>query len=300
MTRPHDPTHDPVLRILHATDLSAGSTGAFVHALKLAWATGVELDVLHVSPSSGATTLADLPGVGPTLRRWGLHVHRGEADPAREGGLGVGKIVAIDRDPVHGAVEYVQAHPADLVVLGTVQRGGLERWLHRATAEPIARRSGAATLFVPSRSAGFVAESSGEVTLRHVLVPVDGSPAPQAAVDAAAALLTGLGCTGSVGRLLHVGPPGSMPEFRRPDMPDCTWDPVVVEGNPVDEIVATAGAWPADLIVVTTEGHAGIVDALRGSTTERILRRATCPVLAVPVGSHAMPRLFLRTSPWRA
>ena len=37
-----------------------------------------------------------------------------------------------------------------------------------------------------------------------------------------------------------------------------------------------------DLIVMPTEGHQGILDMLRGSTTERVLRRAPCPVLAVP------------------
>jgi nucleotide-binding universal stress UspA family protein len=43
---------------------------------------------------------------------------------------------------------------------------------------------------------------------------------------------------------------------------------------------------------MTTQGHTGVLDALRGSTTERILRRASCPVLAVPAGSRAMRRLF--------
>ena len=63
-------------------------------------------------------------------------------------------------------------------------------------------------------------------------------------------------------------------------------------GDPVDEIVAAASEWAADLIVMTTQAHTGVLDALRGSTTERILRRASCPVLAVPAGSRAMRRLF--------
>jgi nucleotide-binding universal stress UspA family protein len=31
-----------------------------------------------------------------------------------------------------------------------------------------------------------------------------------------------------------------------------------------------------------TAGRQGVVDALRGSTTERVIRQAPCPVLAVP------------------
>ncbi|TMA83757.1 MAG: universal stress protein [Deltaproteobacteria bacterium] len=38
----------------------------------------------------------------------------------------------------------------------------------------------------------------------------------------------------------------------------------------------------ADLIVMATEGRHGVVDALRGSVTERVVRDAPCPVLAVP------------------
>lgn len=38
----------------------------------------------------------------------------------------------------------------------------------------------------------------------------------------------------------------------------------------------------ADLIVMATEGEHGIIDAMRGSVTERVVRDAPCPVLAVP------------------
>jgi nucleotide-binding universal stress UspA family protein len=36
-------------------------------------------------------------------------------------------------------------------------------------------------------------------------------------------------------------------------------------------------------MVLATEGHLDFVDALRGSTTERVVRGSQCPVLAVPV-----------------
>ena len=37
-----------------------------------------------------------------------------------------------------------------------------------------------------------------------------------------------------------------------------------------------------DLLVLATQGHQGFLDALRGSTTERVVRGARCPVLAIP------------------
>jgi nucleotide-binding universal stress UspA family protein len=50
----------------------------------------------------------------------------------------------------------------------------------------------------------------------------------------------------------------------------------------VDTIVATADQLDVDLIVMATEGRHGFLDALRGSTTEAVLRRAGRPLLAVP------------------
>jgi nucleotide-binding universal stress UspA family protein len=51
----------------------------------------------------------------------------------------------------------------------------------------------------------------------------------------------------------------------------------------VDTIIALAEEQNADLIVMATAGHNGILDALRGSVTEQVLRRAPFPLLAVPV-----------------
>ena len=62
-----------------------------------------------------------------------------------------------------------------------------------------------------------------------------------------------------------------------------TWDRTVRRGEVVEQILAVGTAGAADLIVLTTQGHVGFLDALRGSTSERILRAAQCPVLAIPL-----------------
>jgi len=60
----------------------------------------------------------------------------------------------------------------------------------------------------------------------------------------------------------------------------------VVTGTPSDEIVRIADEARADLIVmgVTTRGAIG--RRLIGSTAARVMRRAGCAVLAVPVSRH--------------
>jgi nucleotide-binding universal stress UspA family protein len=287
------PSSDPVFRIVHTSDFSAASEIAFVHALKLALAAHAELDVLHVRSEAGTPDWSEFPAVRDTLRRWGIDGNREPAGaPPRGPVVRAGKIVAVDGDPAHAAIEFMQEHPTELVVLATEQRRGLARWLHKATAEPIARGSGAMALFLPGRGEGFVSRDSGRVTLERILLPVDAAPAPQAGADAVEALLTGLGYVGATGKILHVGAAGSRPEVRLPIPAACNWESITRAGSPVDEIVTAADGWAANLIVMVTAGKNGVLDALRGTTTERVVRRARCPVLAVPAGSRAMGRLF--------
>ena len=68
------------------------------------------------------------------------------------------------------------------------------------------------------------------------------------------------------------------------DAPGSTWHVERREGDPEDEIVRLAEEAEVDAIFMATAGPNGIFEALRGSTTERVLRRAPCAVCAVPVG----------------
>lgn len=58
---------------------------------------------------------------------------------------------------------------------------------------------------------------------------------------------------------------------------------VVRTGRPFSEIVAEAQAWPADMVIIPTHGRTGLMHVLIGSTTERVVRLCTCPVLVVRV-----------------
>jgi universal stress protein A len=58
-------------------------------------------------------------------------------------------------------------------------------------------------------------------------------------------------------------------------------------GTPYKAIVDAAMAQGADLIVMSTHGRRGLAHMFIGSVTERVLRRAPCPVLAVPPPKRA-------------
>jgi nucleotide-binding universal stress UspA family protein len=91
-----------------------------------------------------------------------------------------------------------------------------------------------------------------------------------------------LGCREVEFKLLHVGTDKSMPTLYLPHHAGYRWTERLVNGDAVEAIEKEAELWRPDLMVFTTEGHRDFFDALRGSTTERVLRASHCPVLAVP------------------
>jgi nucleotide-binding universal stress UspA family protein len=64
--------------------------------------------------------------------------------------------------------------------------------------------------------------------------------------------------------------------------PGVTIDTVVREGNTAGEILDQAATMKADLLVIGTHGRSGFERLLLGSVAEKVLRKATCPVMTVP------------------
>lgn len=280
------PVDTPLIRIVHPSDFSEPSAVAFAHALKLALQSRAQLELVHVEPhhtdSEQKSRWSDFPAVRATLARWGILAAGAEPEEVDKLGLRVRKVLSAETDPLEAMIDYCDEHPPDLLVLATHQRDGLSRWLHRAVAEPLARRSRAMTLFIPRGAAGFVALEDGSVTLRRILVPIDHAPSAQAALEEGFLLAAGFERRGVVFKLLHVGTDYGMPKLYLPHRPGWRWEEKLVPGSPVERILEEAQIWRPDLIAMATQGHTDFLDALRGSTTERVLRGAPCPVLAVP------------------
>lgn len=58
-----------------------------------------------------------------------------------------------------------------------------------------------------------------------------------------------------------------------------------------EEICEYARAHGSDLIVMASHGRGAVASIFIGSTTQRVLSLATCPVLVVPVGKRQAPGL---------
>jgi nucleotide-binding universal stress UspA family protein len=279
-----------LVRICHPSDFSPASEVAFAHALKLALASGAELEIVHVTHHISANESdihwTDFPGVRRTLARWGVLPLHAKPEDVAKAGLSVRKIVKVGSNPVDSLLDYWDDMPPDLVILATHQRDGLSRIVHRPVAEPLARGARAMTLFVPHDGNGFISLADGSISLRRILIPVDHTPDAQRALEEAFFLAKGFDCPNVEFFLLHVGTERAMPTLFLPHHPGWIWEKQVLAGDPVEGILRKAADWLPDLIVLATEGHVTFLDALRGSTTERVLRGARCSLLAVPAHIH--------------
>jgi nucleotide-binding universal stress UspA family protein len=143
----------------------------------------------------------------------------------------------------------------------------------------------------------------GRSSFRRILVPVQ-SPGESAPALAVAARISGE--TNGVLRLVHVrtcDPPlRSAARFYRETAAEATavleeallaaWacggpraSTAIVDAWPGDVATAIAwqaSVWPADLIVLTRRPRPALTRLVRGSVPGQVMRKASCPVLAIP------------------
>lgn len=263
-----------IQRIVLATDLSERSTTLFSCTLSLALRADAVLYLVHIADSDAPEGGWErLPTVGALLERWG------RTDAAT-------RVHLLEFAPSDGDVQSALTRRAaelqpDLFVVGTQSRQGLDRLLTPSVSAPVVRELRRMALFVPAQARGFVDGDTGEVRIRTVMVPVTDAVPQQPMLDALARALDAFGVGECRFVLVHVGELGALPAL--PLRPDWSWKTDRRTGAVVEQLLEAEVEHAPDLIVMATEGPRGIFDALVGSTTERVIRRAQTPVLAVPV-----------------
>lgn len=265
--------------IVHPTDFSAPSSDAFAHALRIAIATRGKLYLVHAAESK-YDQQDGFPHIRHALVLWRLLNENDPPTAVGKLGIKVAKIGLEPQDnPLRGLMRFLMKHPSDLIVLATHGRDGVAHWLHGSIAEELSRAAQLPTLFVPSTARGFIDQTNGNVHLSRVLVPIDHSPQPARALATIQNFIAPMNEQGAAIELMHVG--RIAPLVRR--ISDGAIVPVALRtGDVTSTILETVNEQQADLIAMPTAGHQGFLDALRGSTMERVLRHAPCPVLAVP------------------
>ena len=291
-------------QIICPVDFSESSLRAFAYAAAIARWYDAQLTVLHVVPTFEPIQVRGDLGypvqiVSPMPREQVIE------EMSRTLNLSVESLratpVAEQGDPRSTIIDQVISKKADLIVMGTHGRRGFKRLLLGSVTEAVLREAPCPVLTVPPHAPAV----SEAVTFKRILCPIDFSPSALQALGFALDLARQ--ADGLV-TLLHVvewlaeeEPRASahfhVPEYRRYMVDDAqerlrslvaeesrTWveiDDMVVSGRAHREVLRAAETKPADLIVMGAQGRGGVGLALFGSTTQQVVRGATCPVLTV-------------------
>ena len=312
--------------ILFARDFSLASEAALPFALELAERTGAKLhvlyaEVLHGDPFNPAAHPA--PASDKLRERM---KHSTEASPPFSFDPGS---VRIEHAVVRGVaaapalLEYAEAHAIDLIVMGTHGRRGPRRALLGSVAEEVVRLASCPVLTVRQKASGSKTDGPASSGVTSILVPIDFSEHAREALRHAKALGALLKARLD---LLHVVEEAPEPlfyvplaEIGRDDEPDPDFDRKVLAhlrrwyeetkgpatgahfavryGNAPHEILRYAEEEGSDLVVIATHGRTGLERFFMGSVTEKVVRRAPCPVFTLKsFGKSVVRTSEVRTS----
>jgi nucleotide-binding universal stress UspA family protein len=305
-----------IQHVLCPVDFSEFSRHAFSRAVAVARGYGADITVLHVLPVPSLVPALPYGPEGPGPFGFeAVDRERALAELPRFFATGHPIDVPVHYETIEASSVHkeilVQASKtsADLVVVGTHGRSGFDHLFLGSVAERTLRTSRVPVLVVPPHTRDVVPAPTEP--FRSVLCAVDFSPDSARALEHAASL-----ARHGAGRLtlLHVvepipvgydpmvGPPFDIAgyEFRleesgraqlRKLAPDrltagCEVETVLARGKAYKEILRVAAECQADVIVLGVHGRNAFDRLVFGSTTEHIIRRARCPVLAVPASDH--------------
>src|SRR6516165_9908704 len=278
-------TQFPIKTIIHPTDFSDASAKAFAHAMAFSLAVQSRLYILHVAKDGENRDLYSRPHVRELLALWGKITpqERPEAITARTG-------VQVLKAAMHpGSLrqridKFIASHKCDLMVLTTHHRTALMRLVSGSVAAGVFDDSRVPTLFLRDDLEGFINLRTGSCQLETLLIPI-GPEVRAEAIEHIEAIVNLVAPRIRIKRL-HVGTQQPVVVYKGDQHRSIQIE--VRNGSVVETIVHVAAEIGAGLIAMPTEGTHGLSDALLGTTTERVLREAPCPVLAVPMPPNSL------------
>lgn len=283
-------------RILLATDGSDHTRRAAEYVRTLADRFDAEVHVLAVADVGSVSVAFDTGGIEQEVverlerqcERWAAET--GEFVDAAETAVNSGK-------PREEILDYAAEHDVDLLAMGTHGRTGIRRYVIGSVTEHVLRRAAAPVLTARADEE----TNGGEVD--RVLVPTDGSDAAEAAVDHAVAVAEACGAAVRVLSVIDTRALAAQSELAPSDVViesleersehavndvaerceavGLSVETAVARGPPSQAICEDAAESSADLVVMGTRGRSGLDRVLLGSVTERTVRHAPVPVMAV-------------------
>jgi nucleotide-binding universal stress UspA family protein len=292
----------PVKTILVPVDFSSNSERTLPWAFRLAKAHGATVHLLHaVTPVPVLPEQFDLPPDLPEQLRAGAEARLKQLAAGAPEGV-EGSWSAEYGQPSEVIATAVERLGADLVVLGTRGLTGLEHLLLGSTAERALRLVECPVLNIHPE------DRPAEGPLRSILVPTDFSEGANQAIEAALSIFHleaeatrlvllnvhhvpgGYGIYGPGGALALQAYHESAEELLNAELEriarplrarGVSVEFCVRSGYPSEVIVQEAKEKQVDLIAMGTHGRSGLGRLVLGSTTERVVQHAECPVLTV-------------------
>lgn len=296
--------------ILCATDFSDFSNHAIPYGIALAREFKARLFLCHVIDLSSAAIYGEaVLALEEQQKRMTKH--------AQEEMTRLMSRESIDWEPLitvgnaaHEVARVAAERKIDITITASHGRAGLKRLILGSVTERLMRTLPCPLLVVRSPERGFVAPADQAITLRRILVGCDFSQNSSLAFQYGLSLAQEFQ---SDLHLVHVIPPPRYDYQRKSGEPKqepqkelgseiknrltemvpqdaqtwCKPITVLLAGQPHEEITKYAAVNDIDLIVLGVRGY-GLVESLFvGSTTDRVMRRASCPVLSVQPASAA-------------
>lgn len=280
----------PIRKILLPVEFTPACARARDHAVALAERHQAELHFLHVQILYGGNyAMAGLANIA-TLEKE-IATSNTEKLNTFVAGLQVPVVTAIERDSSAsaGILRYAEDQAIDLIVLGTHARKTIPRLFMGSIATEVVRHSPIPLLTVGPRGG----QTPG--SYRRILVPQDFSAPAWEALLQAGIIAKQHGARLSV---LHVINPNLLPPYFGFAFGDAEHkraysqleqrvkeaelavpaEIIVSVGVPDKRIADYAIDHSVDLVIMGKTGQNVIENLLIGSTTERVLRRAPCPI----------------------
>ncbi|HEY7790009.1 MAG TPA: universal stress protein [Vicinamibacterales bacterium] len=279
-------------RVLCPIDFAASSAEVLASAAAIARYHGAKLTVLHVA-GGYPVPAGPTPGRRQPARAFWLQRLREITADLREAQEGVAVAVR-EGEPVRRILEEASIGRADLIVMGTQGRSGLNRLLLGSVAEAVLRRASCPVLTVPPASLERALPVRGGLFSR-ILCPVDFSEASLAALDYGLTLaqeaqghLTLLyvfeethAASADHSWLARAGFHNDLMRLVPDDAHDwCAVRTLVGVGEAGDEILRVALDEEVDLIAIGAPRSSGRGWGL-DSTSGRVIREAPCPVITL-------------------
>ena len=254
--------------IAHATDLEPDAVITFDHAYGLAHQSGGRLVTIHVAEVGSKE---DAPDPKQVLA--------GLSTP--EGTVAHDVVVELaKKNPKKKLVATVRELNPDLLILATRQQSGEQKSFRSSISEVAALDLKVPTLVLHVGQPGIVEE--GELKLRRILLPVGDGAETRDAIAGLVSFLERHGVDDVDIFMLRVGDDEVLDYLTVPERKGWRFHrEVKKQGFVADTVAEVCEEKEIDLIAMASRGQDGLVDVFSGTHTQKVIRRAPRPVLAI-------------------